>query len=73
MAVYAFQSGIDREILAFTSQRDGYNLPTRHAPWKCVAQAGMQDDSVTHAAISLDGYLLVRSSVRIVNRLPTDT
>ena len=62
MRIYVYMSDKDAQILAFTADASGGNLPGKHGPWTLgtapdVFAMGGEDDPVS-AAIRRDGYFI---------------
>lgn len=60
MRVFVFISGRDRDVVGFTANQRGANLPPDYAPWNPAAAGGavlLGDDAdhVSDANIVLDG------------------
>jgi hypothetical protein len=78
MQVFIFRSEKDTDVVGFTAQRDGRNLPVEYAPWKSLGgnaiQTGDNLAGVTSGAdnvreaIRRDGFYLGRSEVRVTSR-----
>ncbi len=66
MRAFMFQSAKDFDVLGFTEDETGRNLPVELAPWRVrggrALPIGEEADAVV-AALKTKGYYLVRSSV----------
>ena len=79
MQVFIFQSEKDTDVSAFTSEKDGANLPAEFAPWKprgtSVIQTGKSligvvgGTDVVMGGIEKDGYCLLRTAINIERRV----
>jgi hypothetical protein len=63
MRVFVFISTKDREVIGFTADQEGGNLPPGYGPWRSAAEGGAillgggDADPVTEA-VSRDGFFL---------------
>jgi len=85
MQVFVFQSATDKNVIGFTAQESGNNLPAEFAPWKLLSRGAMQTDATVPnvagrnvagadavlAGIRRDGYHLVRGKVQLTRRTKT--
>jgi hypothetical protein len=64
MRVFVFISTKDRNVLGFTANQSGSNLPPDYAPWEPAAPGGAvmvgsdPDAGVVQAGIRRDGFFL---------------
>jgi hypothetical protein len=81
MQVFIFSSEKDGDIVAFTEDPDGRNLPVELAPWHALSGSAMQIrpgnrptgvsgnmDAVTDG-IARDGFYLTRAEVQSTRRV----
>lgn len=78
MRAYIFQSEKDADVVGFTPQRDGGNLPAEFGPWQALG-GGQAIQTGEHLAgvngggdavqvgIQRDGFFLARTEVRITH------
>jgi hypothetical protein len=63
MRVFVFISTRDRELIGFTADQEGANLPPGYGPWRSAAEGGAvllnggDADPVTEA-VTRDGFFL---------------
>jgi hypothetical protein len=64
MRVFVFISTVDQDVLGFTSEKSGSNLPPSYAPWTSATPAGAMmmsgdpDAELVMQAIQKDGFCL---------------
>ena len=63
MRVFVFISTRDREVIGFTTDQEGGNLPPGYAPWRSAAGGGAVllgggDADPVIEAVSRDGFFL---------------
>ena len=75
MQVFIFLSQKDADVVGFTGQRYGSNLPAEFAPWNPLDNSAMQlgtplagitdGSNAVLQGIQQDGFYLARSGVRV--------
>jgi hypothetical protein len=78
MQVFIFRSEKDSNIVGFTAQRDGGNLPAEFAPWTAQGNSAIQSGAASSSGgadavqqgIKYDGYFLTTFEVSATYRPP---